>query len=165
MEILDISISGPAEQVKSLILGLQAKAASVPPAPVFEPLRTSAMPRIGEPWPNIPGSAYAGLARGLDGEDDGHLVLLADKPAELLDWQAAVDWAKGLGEGARLPTRFESALLYANLQDRFDTERYHWTGSQYSAGLAWYQSFGYGGQNLYGKSYEARARAVRRFTA
>ena len=58
----------------------------------------------------------------------------------------AVAWAASLGDGARLPTRFESALLYTNLRDRMDTEKVHWTGTQYSADDAWYQDFGNGNQ-------------------
>lgn len=119
------------------------------------------IPRIGQPWPA--GGIYAGVSRGEDGEPDAHLVLLAEKPEGDLAWQAAVDWAKGLGDGARLPTRFESALLYAHLQDQFETDRWHWTGTQYSASYAWGQFFDLGNQGISAKSYEARARAVRRF--
>jgi hypothetical protein len=48
-------------------------------------------------------------------------VLLNASPIGDMKWDDAVKWAEGLGDGARLPTRFESALLYANLQDKFDT--------------------------------------------
>ena len=105
------------------------------------------------------GGIYAGIARGRDGEPDMHLVLLADEPTERLTWQAAKDWAARIG--ARLPTRFESALLYANLQDQFDADAYYWTDTQYSADNAWTQVFDDGNQDDYGKSYEGRARAVR----
>ncbi len=118
--------------------------------------------RIGEPWPGVDG-VYAGVARGRDGEIDGHLVLLNVKPEGDLNWSKANAWAEGLGDGSRLPTRFESALLYANLQDEFDKDRWHWTGTQFSAGFAWTQDFGDGTQLNDGKSFEARARAVRRF--
>ena len=124
---------------------------------------TSALPPIGQPWPGIAG-IYAGTVRGFDGEPDGHLVLLDAVPEEDLSWADAVKWAEDLGDGARLPTRFESALLYANLRDKLDTERWHWTGTQYSSDNAWYQHFYYGYQDCSHKDVEARARAVRRFS-
>ena len=127
-----------------------------------EPL--AAPPRIGEPWPGV-GSVYAGLSRGEDGEPDGHLVLLDDVPESTLDWASANKWAEGLGDGARLPTRFESALLYANVRDKIDTDGWYWTGAQFSESGAWVQHFFSGTQGNGGKSAKARARAVRRFPA
>jgi hypothetical protein len=118
-------------------------------------------PAIGQPWPGIDG-VYAGLSRGENGEPDAHLVLLNALPDRDMKWDDADAWAQSLGDGARLPSRFESALLYANLQDKVDTERWHWTGTQYSSGHAWYQYFDYGGQDGSSKKFEARARAVRR---
>ena len=123
---------------------------------------TAALPAIGHPWLGIAG-IYAGAARGFAGEPDGHLVLLDAVPEEDLSWADAVKWADGLGDGARLPTRFESALLYANLRDKLDSEQWHWTGTQGSSFNAWYQYFDYGNQYDYDKDVEARARAVRRF--
>lgn len=119
-------------------------------------------PAIGEIWAEQ-GGIYAGVSRGEDGVPDAHLVLLDAVPKQDLNWADAIKWADGLGNGARLPTRFESALLYANLRDKLDTERWHWTGTQYSASLAWIQYFRLGTQNNTSKSSEARARAVRRF--
>ncbi len=116
---------------------------------------------IGSAWGNV--GTYAGLSRGEDGEPDGHLVLLDAVPAKDLNWPDAKAWAEGLGDGARLPTRFESALLYANVREKLDTERWHWTGTQYSESGAWSQYFGLGSQGSGDKKYEARARAVRRF--
>ena len=118
-------------------------------------------PRVGEIWPGH--GIYAGIARGFDGEPDGHLVLLPDTPPQKLDWLAAIRWAQSLGDSARLPTRFESALLYANLQDKVDASKWYWTGTQYSAFSAWYQDFYYGYQYGHYKSCQASARAVRRF--
>lgn len=162
---LNISINGPSAAVQAFMATIIAKVSSAPQTPAFEPLRTAMMPRVGEPWPGLPGSAYAGIAGGEGGGPDGHLVLLADKPNEDLTWEAALAWAESLGDGAHVPTRFESALLYANLQGCFDKDRYHWTSSQYSADYAWSQDFNYGSQSTTGKSYEARARALRRFPA
>jgi hypothetical protein len=130
-------------------------------APVQTAAQTASAPAIGERWAEH-GGIYAGLARGLDGERDGHLILLDDKPEGDLNWADAVSWAEALGNGARLPTRFESALLYANLQDQLDADKWHWTGTQYSDDGAWGQDFAYGSQYYGSKSYEARCRAVRR---
>jgi len=103
---------------------------------------------------------YAGIAFDESGQPSHHLFLLDAKPPEDLDWQAAKDWAKSID--ASLPTRFEAALLYANLREQFDTSRWHWTDTQYSAGHAWCQHFGTGYQDYYDKINTLLARAVRR---
>ena len=115
--------------------------------------------RIGERYQ---GGIYAGLSRGEDGKPDAHLVLLDAVPEGELNWKDATAWAEGLGDGARLPTRFESALLYANLRDQIDTAGWYWTGTQSSAGTAWVQDFNDGSQYDDTKDDEGRARAVRR---
>ena len=123
---------------------------------------TPTIPKIGEHWPEH-GGIYAGLARGEDGQPDGHLVLVLDVPASRLDWEAAQQWAQSIE--ARLPTRSESALLYANVRDKIDAAGWYWTGTQHSADYAWYQYFYHGGQSFSDKKFQARARAVRRFPA
>jgi len=129
---------------------------------------TTKAPAIGQPWPGQ-GGIYAGLARGEDGQPDHHLVLAVEQPAIRLKWAAGVEWARGIeADGHKdfaLPTRFESALLYANLRDQFDTSAWYWTSTQYSDGCAWDQDFGNGYQDVNDKSYEGRVRAVRRLTA
>lgn len=113
------------------------------------------LPALGTP---LAGGLYAGITTGTDGAAYA-LILLADKPSKRLDWPAAMAWAAGLQ--ATLPTRPEGALLYANLGDHFE-RTWHWLGEQDSAGNAWDQGFSDGLQNGNYKSYEARARAVRR---
>jgi len=100
-------------------------------------IATAAVPRIGQPWPGVDG-VYAGIARGENGGPDHHLVLLNALPDKRLNWNDAVAWA--LSVEGDLPTRNERALLFAHLQ-----------------------YFGDGGQHYRDKSYEGRARAVRRF--
>ncbi|MBH2020065.1 MAG: hypothetical protein I8H91_11085 [Burkholderiales bacterium] len=129
-----------------------------PPAPATGPIANP--PPIGEYWPGH-GGIYCGVSRGEDGQPDAHIVLLEAIPATNLSWENAVKWAEGLGNGARLPTRFESALLYANLHDKLEKEYWNWTGTQFSASSAVYQFFGYGGQGNSDKKSKARARAVR----
>ncbi len=47
--------------------------------------------------------------------------------------------------------------------EAFETECY-WTSTQYSAGFAWLQGFGYGYQYTSDKDWRCRVRAVRKFT-
>ncbi|MBC2731350.1 MAG: DUF1566 domain-containing protein [Thiobacillus sp.] len=110
-----------------------------------------------------PGEHYAGIVLGKDGKASYHLVLLPHTPDERLTWNAAVEWAKITG--GNLPTRREQSLLFANLKEEFEGDWY-WSGEQHAAtsGSAWSQSFVNGGQDYYYKSYEGRARAVRRLT-
>ena len=104
------------------------------------------------------GEIYAGLILGKDGAADYHLFLQPGK-ATGVTWQAAMDWAKKLGHS--LPTRAEQALLFANLKHEFEP-RYYWSSEQAGPSTAWSQSFYYGTQFTSDRSYEGRARAVRR---
>ena len=127
-----------------------------------EPKPVAGIPSIGAQWPGVDG-VYAGISRGEDGQPDAHLVLLNGRPADDLAWNEAMKLAEQRTDGARLPTRFESALLYANLRDQFDTSKWHWTGTQSSELTAWSQLFNYGLQLYTVKKFEARVRFVRRF--
>ncbi|WP_176461093.1 DUF1566 domain-containing protein [Janthinobacterium sp. PC23-8] len=105
------------------------------------------------------GGIYAGIMRGVDGAPDEHLVLLPGA-AEDVTWEAADEWAKA--EGGELPTRREQRLLFINLKDQFE-EDWYWSSEQAGPSHAWGQNFFNGGQFNYGyRSYEGRARAVRR---
>ena len=61
-----------------------------------------------------------------------------------------------------LPSRRELRLCWVNVPELFDTSRWYWSSTQYSATSAWGQHFDGGRQGGNGKSYEGRARAVRR---
>ena len=104
------------------------------------------------------GGIYAGIMRGIDGARDEHLVLLPGA-AEDVTWEAAGEWANA--EGGDLPTRREQRLLFVNLKDQFE-EDWYWSSEQAGPSGAWGQHFDYGGQNGGNRSYEGRARAVRR---
>ena len=125
----------------------------------------STTPAIGDIWPGH-GGIYCGMARGQDGEADYPLIMALEAPTTGFKWQAAQDHAKTITADGhsdfRVPTRFESALLYANVHDKIDTSNWHWTSTQSSEGLAFTQSFGSGGQDTLSKDYEFRARFVRR---
>jgi len=126
---------------------------------------TSQPPRIGQYWPGQ-GGIYGGMARGLDGQDDYPLILAACAPEQEFKWPAAMEHAKTIeADGHKdfnLPTRFEAALLYANLRDQFDTNYVYWTGTQYGEYRAFIQYFAYGLQTIDGKDCERRCRFVRR---
>jgi hypothetical protein len=108
------------------------------------------------------GEHYAGLILNTDGTPSHHLVLLPEADKRMA-WQAAVEYAKD--QGGVLPTRAEQALLYANLKAQFQPAWY-WSSEEYDGGsCAWGQGFDDGYQIGIRKSYEGRARAVRRFPA
>lgn len=111
-----------------------------------------------------PGEHYAGLVLGKDGEPSYHLVLLPGQ-ADDITWDKAMEWANKQGGEyvASLPTRCEQSLLYANLKEEFE-ERAYWSceAHESESGWAWCQDFLNCYQYHYHKSYDFRARAVRR---
>ena len=105
---------------------------------------------------------YAGIViDSATGQPTHHLILLPQQPETRLTWDEALTWAASIG--VELPTRQESALLYANLKPAFDPTWY-WTGEQHVsyASHAWDQYFGNGDQYYYGKGCKGRVRAIRR---
>ena len=110
-----------------------------------------------------PGEHYAGIVLNANGDVAHHLILLAGE-AEEIKFDDACTWAEKAG-GA-LPTRQEQALLYANLKAEFKPEWY-WSGESLAddASYAWTQGFLNGRQYDFRKSWQGRARAVRRFKA
>jgi hypothetical protein len=100
------------------------------------------------------GERYAGIVFE-NGQPHHHLILLPQRSGTLT-WQDAQDWAQEVG--GELPTRFESALLYANLRDEFDQSKWHWTATQYSDDFAWNQTFAHGTQYDDAKAGEFLAR-------
>jgi hypothetical protein len=120
-------------------------------------------PAIGQHWPEQ-GGTYIGIASDLKGGDTGHLVLLDDRTATRLAWADAMDWAQALGKDARLPTRAEALLLFANAKGLI-AANWHWTVEEDDASYAWYCGFDYGRFNYLRKSFEGSAVAVRRLNA
>lgn len=117
------------------------------------------MMKIPEPNEN---ERYAGIIiDSATGQPAHHLILLPQQPETHLTWDEAIAWAASIG--VELPTRQESALLYANLKPTFEPDWY-WTGEQYagSASYAWLQNFDDGTQDNYDKGYKGCARAIRR---
>ena len=120
----------------------------------FEPRKT--LPSIGEPY--LGGDMYAGLT--IHDNKPAALILLPEK-GKGLTWAAAGEWAKK--QGGELPSRVDALLLFQRLKREFEEEAY-WTSDQHAGDddCAWTQGFSYGYQDLWLKSYELRARAVRR---
>ncbi len=123
------------------------------------------IPDIGEFWR---GGVYAGIIGGIDGKPDYHLIH-APMENELIDqtWDKAVDSATAPINGFidwSLPDRRESRLLAINTPDGFSQDHWYWTATQGSGStdVAWLQDFLDGDQDHDRKSYEGRARAVRR---
>lgn len=107
------------------------------------------------------GERYAGLVLKTDGTPSHHLILLPGQAVDV-NWQAAKEWAEKIG--GELPTRQEQSLLFANLKAEF-SDRYYWSGEEYSSSSAWCQHFSIGSQDSNYRSYELCARAVRRVNA
>jgi hypothetical protein len=164
---IDITLPSPSSPFNALFGDILAKSASAPRASAVRGLLSP--PAIGEIWAGQ-GGIYVGLSRGEDGQPDAHLVLHVAESNGKLDWEGAKAWAAAVDVDGhadfRLPTRTESALLYANSRDLMDTDDWYWTGTQCAGNesCAWCQLFDDGDQLYNRKSYEARARAVRRLT-
>ena len=111
-----------------------------------------------------PGEHYAGLVlHAATGTPLHHLVLLPGDRDDIT-WADAGAWAESIG--GTLPTRQEQAQLYANLKRCFEGSWY-WSSETHEedGSYAWSQYFDGGGRSLSHKSYEGRARAVRRLAA
>ena len=174
IENISIHIAPPPQ--RSPIVEAMLKAIFAEPGPAPEPggegdgkeIVATTPPRIGEYWRGQ-GGIYAGVARGENGQPDYHLILAMKEPQQDFTWEDAKAYAQTIAvEGHHdftLPSRFESALLYANLRDKFNTDHWHrhWTGTEYSAGRAFSQIFRTGYQDDTAVSFEGRARFVRRF--
>jgi len=116
---------------------------------------------ISVPFPSLnEGEKFVGVIISADGSRRHYLILLPGEKKGA-KWQQAMEWAQSLG--GELPDRVESALLFATMKAVFAPEWY-WTREQLAsdAGFAWGQGFHDGYQHYDHKSYEGRARAVRR---
>src|SRR3972149_5892992 len=83
------------------------------------------LPRIHSTYA---GGVLMGVMAGEDGAPDYLLLDLGVEPDKDVTWGEAIAWAKGVG--GELPTRRESALLYANARDQIDTDPWYWTATQ-----------------------------------
>jgi hypothetical protein len=122
--------------------------------------------------PTAPAAYIASVAWGSRGEDETGATHKRDGLANTISLvqsahaHPAAEWAAGLEVDGfadlYLPSQGELALCCINVPELFEPGWY-WSSTQYSRYLAWHQYFGDGDQFISGKSYEGRARAVRRF--
>jgi hypothetical protein len=105
------------------------------------------------------GELYAGIILGKNAPNQ-HVILLAGDE-KVPSWDRGIEFAADCG--GDLPTRREQSLLFANLKDHFQSAWY-WSSEQHAAypDCAWTQNLGSGYQDHYHKTFEGRARAVRR---
>ncbi|NRR28863.1 DUF1566 domain-containing protein [Oxalobacteraceae bacterium] len=122
----------------------------------------SLMSQLGLGEPDIGDQFGGGIFAGMTSVDGkpARLILL---PGMGIDktWDQAVVWAKA--EGGELPTRAEMRTLYDNVKPHLDPF-WHWSCEQHASfpSGAWVQYFDDGYQSYVLKSFEGRARAVRR---
>jgi hypothetical protein len=150
-------------------LTIAAATALAQPAEAAAPAAPTTAPRIGQPWPGQ-GGIYAGLVAGTNGSPDQHVVLALTFTIDRRNHADSTAWAASVtAEGHSdfgLPTRDESALLYANVRGLIQHDGYwYWTSTPGGDGYAWTQHFRNGLQLNYVTSFKARALAVRRFNA
>jgi len=112
---------------------------------------------------NIPELADCEIYVGAIGDATGNLYHVILLPGDNNDatHEAQLEWAKSIG--GDLPTRIEQAMLLANHSDQFKNDWY-WSNEIHDteSGWAWFHGFNGGRQLNRHKSYELRARAVRR---
>lgn len=83
-------------------------------------------------------------------------------PDKYMTWHEAVDYAKSLGDGWRLPTRSELVNAYDSDVIGFKKNPY-WSSCTYAqaSGVAWYVDFSYGNAFYYSKTSGGYVRCVR----
>jgi len=125
-------------------------------------LAAQAPPTLSFPAVEItlqPGERYAGPVLNEDGTVKHHLVLLAARPEDDLNWSAAKAWAAEAG--GLLPDRQEQALLFANCKAALP-QRWCWSSEAEGSSYAWHCDFHDGYQGYTSTGYEGCAVAVRR---
>jgi len=123
--------------------------------------------QIGALVPGIDGAIYAGIAPAEGDMPQAHLVLWVETPKTRQNYEASIELAKAVNPGtdSHLPTRTESALLYATLRDQIEKDSWYWTSTYYDddKDAAFVQGFTFGGQCYTILGNEGRALAVSRF--
>lgn len=114
--------------------------------------------------PLAEGEIYIGAIGNKSG-DVYHLVLLPGDN-DRATHANQLEWAKSIG--GDLPTKLESAMLFAHAKEEFQPAWY-WTNETFvdpdepeDTNYAWVQHFDYGGQYDFHEDSHYRARAVRR---
>jgi hypothetical protein len=121
------------------------------------------LPRLHTHIPDYAGT-FCGIVGGTAEQPFAALILLDAKPTGDLNWADAMAWGQAQGESSHIPTRDESAHLYATSRELMDKSDWHWTSTEYtpsSESHAWLQDFRDGYQGYDNKSSERLCRAVR----
>ncbi|MBE8590734.1 DUF1566 domain-containing protein [Pseudomonas sp. MAFF 301449] len=184
----EASIKMPASALAQLAMA-SVFAQVLPPAANVQPIATSAIPVIGQPWPGQ-GGINGGYVPAR-GDVPAHYLIFGDKDLGEFKWgryqeesQATSKWdgksntdaliAAGghpAAEAARNYTAdghsdFDlpaAAQLYQAWAHDLIAKGAYWSSSQRSAYLAFSMDFGDGYQFSYGKLNELRVRPVRRY--
>lgn len=123
--------------------------------------------QIGAPIPGLDSAIYVGITPAEGDMPQAHLVLWLNTPETRQNYEESIALAKAVNPetDSHLPTRTESALLYAAVRDQIKKDSWYWTSTYYDEDkdAAFVQNFFSGIQvsiSLYG---ESRALAVSRF--
>lgn len=123
--------------------------------------------QIGAPVPGIDNAIYAGIAPAEGDMPQAHLVLWVDTPKSKQNYDESIALAKAVNPDtdSHLPTRAESALLYATLRDQIEKDGWYWTSTFFDEDkdAAFVQNFKYGYQFIYYLRHKVLALAVSRF--
>lgn len=123
--------------------------------------------QIGSPVPGLDGAIYAGIAPAEGDMPQAHLVLWLNTPETRQNYEESIALAKAVNPetDSHLPTRTESALLYAAVRDQIKKDSWYWTSTYYDEDkdAAFVQGFGSGYQLNTNLGNEYRALAVSRF--
>ncbi len=123
--------------------------------------------QIGAPVPGLDNAIYAGIAPAEGDIPQAHLVLWLNTPETRQNYEESISLANAVNPetDSHLPTRTESALLYATVRDQINQDCWHWTSTYYDEDkdAAFVQNFYHGGQSYDNLYFEYRALAVSRF--
>lgn len=123
--------------------------------------------QIGASVPGIDGAIYAGIAPAEGDMPQAHLVLWLNTPETRQNYEESISLAKAVNPetDSHLPTRTESALLYAAVRDQIKKDSWYWTSTYYDEDKdsALVQNFYSGFQYYNDLSSGYRALAVSRF--
>jgi hypothetical protein len=108
---------------------------------------------------------FCGIVGGTAEQPFAALILLDVKPDQALNFADACAWGQSLGGGCHVPTRDESAHLYATSRQLLNQDSWHWTSTKYdpphSDSHAWMQHFYDGNRSITTQSSKRLCRAVR----
>lgn len=123
--------------------------------------------QIGAPVPDLDGAIYAGIAPAEGDMPQAHLVLWLNTPETRQNYEESIALAKAVNPetDSHLPTRTESALLYATVRDQIKKDSWYWTSTYWDEDkdAAFVQFFGNGNRTSGSLTSGCRALAVSRF--